>query len=916
MAGALSSRRVLWLSVVLVLWVGAALRLIQITQYPPGFHYDEAVNFIVAREIAEYGARPFPVFAAFNGREVFYFYVNAVAMVGIGQHIFTMHVVSMMMNWITLATTIGLGHALFGRGRGVVIGLLAAGVMAVSFPQIFIARQAFRAVSLPMLQALCLWALFVGLRRQRRWWLWLACSGALGAMTLYTYMASRLFPGWVALVLLALWINDRERRRQRLVQGALVMGVLLVIALPIIKYYLDNPDVFADRLDQLSAGEGDTPSYLESVRLHLEMFFIEGDPYIRYNEPFAPYFDPLTGVLLMLGLGVSVWGAFRADDALTRTAYLIVACAPLMVVPSVLAVGGLPPSHMRSIGMVPLIFFLPAIGINFLWMHVVQIRWPQRLESVIVAWGVLLLMGLWVWGRYEEWAANPELFYLTDGDMVEAGEWLEEQSDGDTLMYITSLHYDHPSLQMHDLPGDNITFLLGDRVFLPPPDREAYLIETTNAPLPVELRAVTTQFESPYQGKGFLAYFWSPQPPNGTAVGETIGGWLSLQGVELPRAIAGESATVISQWRIVQSPAYDDLTPIVQLETPYGDVLARDEPYTQRSTHWRPGEVLYQQAHLSVPMGTPPGDYPVRVTWVGRAADQYVGRLDERGSFAGVWTQLGTLTVMSPETFPAAEALDMSHQAEIEIMSGLRLLGWDDIPDAIRPGEELNLNLYWQAHDGERPTDAMRILADTTLLWEGAPVMNSYPFEAWRPGELVVDRHRWPVPTDLTAGEYQLNVQVGQQAITIGRFTVLEVNRQFEAPVMAHTVNLDVGDVVRLLGYDYQIDGDTLQLTLYWQSLAQTDLPLTVFVHVVGADGSNYDQVDAQPREYTYPVSLWVPGEVVEDPYSLNLPTTTYQVNVGMYLQATGQRLSMTSSDGEVVGDMWTVLESEDDDTE
>lgn len=905
MADALSRRRVLWLSVVLVLLVGATLRLIQITQYPPGFHYDEAVNFIVSREIAVYGARPFPVFAAFNGREVFYYYANALAMLGVGQHIFTMHVVSMMMNWLTLAATIGLGYALFGKGRGLAIGLVAAGIMAVSFPQIFIARQAFRAVSLPMLQALCLWTLFVGVRRER-WWLWLVFSGVFGGLTLYTYMASRLFPGWIGWILAALWINDR--RRLRVFQGVVVMGVLLVVASPIINYYLDNPDVFADRLDQLSAGD-DTPSYIESVRLHLEMFFIKGDPYIRYNDPSSPYFDPLTGLLLMIGLGVSLWQTWHAVDPVSRTAYLIVACAPLMVLPSVLAVGGLPPSHMRSIGMVPLIFFLPAIGIDFLWRRLVRLPNAPRQLVPIGAWGVLLLLAFWVWGRYEAWAAESELFYLTDGDMVAAGDWLEEHVDDQTLIYVTSLHYDHPSLQMHDLPGDNITFLLGDRVFLPPPNREAYLVETSNALLPDSLQWVTTQFDERYQGRGFVAYHWLPKPVDARRNGETIGDWLHFQKSEMTTTIAGQTAIITSYWAILGAPTYDDLTPVFQLETLYGDVLARVEPYTERSTRWRPGEILIQQAQMEVPIGTPPGIYPVRVTWVGRAADQYVGRLNEQGSFAGIWTDLGSLRVEAPDQFPSPTALTMDHYVDIEVMPGLRLLGWDDLPATIRPGENLGLNLYWQAVQGDLPAEMVRIVAGSELLWAGAPVMGRYPFDEWAPGELVIDRHRWTIPTDLPPGDYDLRVQMDEFQVSVEEFTVLALDRQFDIPDVEHPLDVTLGEVIKLIGYDDEIEGDTLELTLYWQSLAPTDLPLTVFVHVVGADGTNYDQVDAQPRQNSYPVSLWLPGEVVEDHYILSLPEV-YQVNVGMYLQATGQRLGLTNAEG----DFWTIMRSEEDD--
>lgn len=930
----------IWASTLTVLFIGAGLRLIQISQYPPGFHYDEAVNFIVSREIAFFDARPFPVFAAFNGREVFYYYVNAIAMRGIGEHIFTMHFVSAMMNLLTIATTIALGRAMFGRRRGVILGLLAAGFLSVSFPQIFIARQAFRAVSLPILQALCLWTLFAGLRQSqsKRWLPWLIAAGIFGGATFYTYMASRLFPAWVAAILGTVWLFDRSNRKIRLIQVILVILALLITAAPIINYYLDNQDVFADRLTQLSASD-ETISYTESIRLHARMFFIDGDPYIRYNEPFAPYFTPFVGILLVLGLGVSLWRIFdpKTSSPLSRTAYLLIAASPLMIIPSVLAVNGLPPSHMRSIGMVPAIFFLPAIGGEFLWT---QIRayltsnpsfshYIQPIGSLITS-AIFIALAVLVWNRYRNWASNPELFYLADGDMVAAGDWLEDHIDDDTLMYVTSLHYDHPSLQIHDLPADNITYLLGERLFIPPANREAYFIETHNAPLPQSLQPFTVPFEringtpGPDGQPSFIAYHWQPTDPEIVSTGdETFGGILVFSEADLPSATAGQTVTITTQWHILTPPQYDDLTPIFVLETPEDDTLSRTEPYSLHTLRWRAGETLIQQSTFDIPIGTPPGQYPIKVTWVGRTADQYIGLVDDLGAFSGLWLTIGDLDIQSPSTFPSPDTLSIPNPTTIDLADGIRLLGWNHFTQTVRPGEGLNLDLYWQAipTDQFRPTTPIQLLAispetDSMLLWDAMPVMNRYSFDQWTDNELVVDRHRWTLPTDMPSGNYQLILQLAETEVELGDFEVLAIDRQFESPTVENPLDLNLSELVSLVGYDLSIDtlslGEPLTLTLYWQSLATTDLPLTVFVHLEGPDGINHAQRDWQPRQNTYPVALWIPGEYIDDTYTLTLPADaplgTYTLKVGMYLQETGQRLSITTG-GESVGDFWPIAE-------
>ena len=60
-----------------------------------------------------------------------------------------------------------------------------------------------------------------------------------------------------------------------------------------------------------------------------------------------------------------------AQQSAERAAYVLALLSPLMVIPSVISVGGLPPSNTRSLGMVPLIFVLVAIGAEWvvIWLE-------------------------------------------------------------------------------------------------------------------------------------------------------------------------------------------------------------------------------------------------------------------------------------------------------------------------------------------------------------------------------------------------------------------------------------------------------------------------------------------------------------------------------------------------------------------
>ena len=79
----------------------------------------------------------------------------------------------------------------------------------------------------------------------------------------------------------------------------------------------------------------------------------------------------------------------------------------------------------------------------------------------------------------------------------------------------------------------------------------------------------------------------------------------------------------------------------------------------------------------------------------------------------------------------------------------------------------------------------------------------------------------------------------------------------------------------------------------------------TVFVHLLGPDGVSHGQVDAWPVSGTRATLGWRPGEVIHDRYSVRLdadaPTGEYQVEVGLYLLATLERLPVLNQAGAII---------------
>lgn len=105
------------------------------------------------------------------------------------------------------------------------------------------------------------------------------------------------------------------------------------------------------------------------------------------------------------------------------------------------------------------------------------------------------------------------------------------------------------------------------------------------------------------------------------------------------------------------------------------------------------------------------------------------------------------------------------------------------------------------------------------------------------------------------------------------------------------------GDAIQLVGYDLQAV-DSLELALYWKSLAAVDEDYDMFIHLRDESGAIVAQSDRQPLSGLAPTSKWQQGDLIRDPIVLPLPANLapadYQLFVGVYLRETGERLSIS----------------------
>jgi hypothetical protein len=248
----------------------------------------------------------------------------------------------------------------------------------------------------------------------------------------------------------------------------------------------------------------------------------------------------------------------------------------------------------------------------------------------------------------------------------------------------------------------------------------------------------------------------------------------------------------------------------------------------------------------------------------------------------------------------------------------LKLVGVDLPVREALPGDVVRVVTYWQAQD--------LTTVNLSLQKANGEIVASVPIP------ISIGAHEraqadLQIPPDGNAGtfgadELRVIAQARLIALPVGVIHVLpreNISATSDAAMQPRSElfgGRNVGATIRLTGVALPKQklraGESLSITLFWQTDAPLDTSYTVFVHLLGEqynpaqDNFLWGQVDRLPVDGKLPTNAWPPQQTIADAYEIkvddNAPNGLYKIEIGLY-DANGTRLHVFDAQNNDLGD-------------
>lgn len=930
-------------ALVVVLIVATFLRTWQLSQWPPGFNQDEAVNALDVQRIIA-GWRP--VFLpSNNGREAGFMYLEALIGAYFGVTPVTMRLAAAICGVITVALTYGLAARWLGRWGG----LFAAALLATAFWHVVLSRIGLRAIAVPIFYVAVFWACTEAIEK-RRFWLF-GLGGMLLGLSLYTYISARLLP---PLLLIAMTLTFLRLQRlglptRKLWAGLGICYVLAaLVATPEGLYFWHHPEQFIGRTDQVMVFNphpsiiGKPITFQQSLRHSFGMFWVAGDHNWLHNISGMTMLDYPEAVLFILGLvpiGIGVLSGYRqlfwekslpvgSKQKTLRLLGTTPSWSSLWITGWMLTLLLGSSFTEESPNYLRLSAIMPAVCIVLAWGGVTAIHvvgsWRKkqpflyyaRAGAIILVVGLTAFEGIRTYVLYfDQYAPSQGAYIAYDTDIKDAAAAAAKVTGITPSETFIQLDAEAP-FQLFRPIDDQAHWMREYSTVLPLPQPGepglwVYAHFQVIPPLPSympQARLIAHGVAAPGRPSYFVYEMHANQVTRyindfrRLTPAPTFGGRLQLVGVRgtIPATIApGQSFQVQLLWRVLQ-PGTVNFGVSLHINDEHGVTWAQGDNQGTMRNGWHVGDLFASRYDVHIPKSMPP---------LALHVDVLASLLDPLHQPAAVLKPLGVAVPIGTMQVKEASignitALPHGHR----VMPGLVVAADAPQPAIAKPGDSVRIILHWlrQRAIPSLPVTVRaigasgRVVAETTgLIGYGTLPINALPLD-----HPISDPRFLTMPPLLAKQTLQLQVVVGNHTVNIGQLVAHDRPHVYKLPAVEYTQHDLFDNLLYLRGVDLSSTtvqpGHNLTVTLVWQDIKTPTLDYKVFVHLLDAQGQIVAQNDSMPGNGELPTRGWLPREVITDvhliPISAKLPPGVYHLELGLYNPRSGQRLLLSGS--------------------
>ena len=355
-----------WLVLCVAVFIfGVFFRVYQFNQVPSQMVSDHAEKLYDVQDVLNGTLSVF--FTRNTGREAFQFYWTAliIKLFHTGVTFFSLKLGTIVLGILTLPFLYLLGKEL-GSPR---VGLFTMLFAGIGYWPNLISRFALRFTLYPFFFAPTLYYFLRGMRTgQRRFFI---LSGIFMGLGLHGYSPFRVVPALIVLAVALYLIHNRSNRavKHALVGLLLISAVAVLVALPLLRYTVNHPDMVMYRtMTRVTSAEtaivgSPVRIFLQEVWQAMTMFAWDDGEVWVLSIPHRPVLDVVTGALYHIGfLAVLV----RYIRKRKWTDLLLLISIPFLMLPSIfsLAFPTENPSLNRTAGAIVPVFLLVGFALD------------------------------------------------------------------------------------------------------------------------------------------------------------------------------------------------------------------------------------------------------------------------------------------------------------------------------------------------------------------------------------------------------------------------------------------------------------------------------------------------------------------------------------------------------------------------